>query len=234
MILAAEDCDNDVAPRHDAPVYLPTTSLPKTDISFATDSLTPARVLGQIDRKFIACVLPATSNGANPPSLVIVDQHAADERVLLEDVLSELCNGFIRNNVETFDLAKSRRIVLLNREETDSLRKDGILRMFERWGVSLDLPDTTGDYAQILVKTVPMALAARLNSKESTELTRLIRLYLDVLDDTSDELTAFIEELPERSEGAKGEIDWMRALRWMPKEILELAKSKACRSESDR
>ena len=154
--------------------------------------------------------------------------------MLLEDVLSELCNGFIQNDVEIFDLAKSMRIVLLSREETDSLRNDGMMRMFKRWGVSLDLPGTTGDYAQILVKTVPMALAARLNTKESTELTRLIKLYLDVLDGTLAELTAFIEDLPERSESATGEIGWMRALRWMPKEMLELAKSKACRGGSDR
>ncbi|OBZ76731.1 DNA mismatch repair protein Mlh3 [Grifola frondosa] len=54
--------------------------------SFARDDLRGARVLGQADRKFIACVM----GGA----VVLVDQHAADERIRVERFLDALCHGF--------------------------------------------------------------------------------------------------------------------------------------------
>ena len=67
------------------------TSVSHEDVSFTRDDLRSARVLGQVDAQFIACVLPP-----DPGTVVLVDQHAADERVRVERFLRELCEGYAR------------------------------------------------------------------------------------------------------------------------------------------
>ncbi|KAJ1971811.1 hypothetical protein H4R33_007145, partial [Dimargaris cristalligena] len=47
------------------------------------------RVIGQVDAKFIACRVQQLANDRSP-LLVLVDQHAADERVRLEQLLAHL------------------------------------------------------------------------------------------------------------------------------------------------
>ncbi|SMR64047.1 unnamed protein product [Zymoseptoria tritici ST99CH_3D1] len=73
-------------------------------IALSRSALKHARIIAQVDRKFILAVLPATvpsiSSSAGTfelpgPSqsdtLVLMDQHAASERVMLEDLLVDLC-----------------------------------------------------------------------------------------------------------------------------------------------
>ncbi|XP_039750811.1 DNA mismatch repair protein Mlh3-like [Pararge aegeria] len=61
------------------------------DLIFDSLSLTEAKILGQIDRKFIASIINARSAKTNKSSnyLVLFDQHAVDERVRLESNLSD-------------------------------------------------------------------------------------------------------------------------------------------------
>ena len=67
---------------------------------FTRTDLRNARVVGQVDRKFIACVIDSISqrdeddeaegaHAARDMSLVLIDQHAADERVRVELFMDE-------------------------------------------------------------------------------------------------------------------------------------------------
>ncbi|KAI0331238.1 hypothetical protein GY45DRAFT_1322484 [Cubamyces sp. BRFM 1775] len=91
---------------------------------FTSADLRTARVLGQVDRKFVACVIHGSSPPMEAPTsldkdadgggdagagtgwsegacgrghgaLVLIDQHAADERVRVERFLRSLCEGFL-------------------------------------------------------------------------------------------------------------------------------------------
>ncbi|XP_045767851.1 metacaspase-2-like isoform X2 [Maniola jurtina] len=65
------------------------------DLKFDSSSLTRAKVLGQVDRKFIAVVLNGRSVQTAKPSefLVLFDQHAVDERIRLENNLADYIQG---------------------------------------------------------------------------------------------------------------------------------------------
>ncbi|KJX97162.1 DNA mismatch repair protein [Zymoseptoria brevis] len=82
------------------------TNLHSTDkgIALSKNALKHARIIAQVDRKFILAVLPATvpsssssagtfelSGPSQSDTLVLIDQHAASERVMLEDLLVDLC-----------------------------------------------------------------------------------------------------------------------------------------------
>ena len=72
------------------------------EYAFTKDSLSEVQVLGQVDCKFIACLLDTSVGDSSSGDreersrvLVLVDQHAADERVRVERFLRTLCLGYL-------------------------------------------------------------------------------------------------------------------------------------------
>ena len=116
--------------------------------------------------------------------------------------------------------------IVLTRLEAQRLAASTFLEIFARWGITLEFEEMgEGDYIQVPVKAVPTLLASRLARKEASETTRLVRLYLEQLEESHTELGSLILKYD------NGEVDdWQRIQRWMPKEMLELVNSKACRS----
>ncbi|KAL7424332.1 DNA mismatch repair protein [Cryptotrichosporon argae] len=221
------------------------------DITFAPSALGAARVLGQVDRKFIACVLPTASppaacgdaNAGYAPTrwdraLVLIDQHAADERVSYEHLLSTFCAGFLgRQAVGTVDLSLPIEVGV----EGDMAVSELAMRLLARWGV-----EGTVEAGVVCVHAVPVLLG-RLKRKE--EVDELVRSYIGAVTDEADEARAAVRRLDagvgtdDRSDACTGEggqaaapeqpgmdkDDAWRAVRWMPRVLRELIKSKACR-----
>ena len=213
-------------------LWMPVTTQIDGDVSLSASSLSCARILDQVDKKFIPCVIDSESRPNIPARtiLVVIDQHAADERVSVEGILQDLCVGFARDAMPTRQL-KIQPMLVLSREEGRIMVQPMVIEIFRRWGVVLGIPESTdskeGEYIQVAVKAVPETLATRLGRKEAVEITRLIKLHLTVLQESIGELQALLEQLDKKVTMD----DWRRLVRWMPKEMLELAKSKACRGE---
>jgi DNA mismatch repair protein MLH3 len=153
-------------------------------------------VLGQVDRKFIACVMSARDSFENQPSgsredgpmLVLIDQHAADERIRVEKFMGDLCKGFVALP-EGAEAALDVRVleqpvwILLTRAEVKALTSsDDLQRAFRRWGISFQLLPDLGEerddadnfflrtlsacrddicYAQVGVWSLPEVVAAK-------------------------------------------------------------------------
>jgi len=188
------------------------------DITFPIASFASAKVLRQVNRMFVAGVLQADSGQR---VLVLFDQHAADERASVEGILDALCEGFARDNMPTTELPEDTVRLVLTRSEGEALALPGARDVLRRWGLEFGDVDGQGDYIQLSVRRFP-SLLDRLGRKQGTEMTRLLKLYLPVLVEHMGEIRALLESL-EASEG------WARVQRWMPREMLELANSKACR-----
>ena len=192
--------------------------------SFENDALKTARVLGQVDSKYICCLLKTS---AKQTAVCLIDQHAADERVSVELLLNELCEGFASSATPAKPLDPPIGIVL-TRSEANALTSDDIVEVLRRWGIylaPLSTDEDTADYNQINVTAVPAALP-RLGHRDAEDLLRLLRTYLPAIEEHTGEIHALLSDTDQGTV-----IDRGRILRWMPKEMLDLVNSKACRSE---
>ena len=131
-------------------------------------------VINQLDRKFILCAVneikgsgDSCQESDNPRRmLVLVDQHAASERVRVEGFLKTLCHNFLdfegngSQSSDRVDLDPPRAI-LLSRKEASILR--GTQSILGRWCFGLSWPESKScdqsvdqdEYEQFLVHSVP-------------------------------------------------------------------------------
>ncbi|XP_052749970.1 putative uncharacterized protein DDB_G0282133 isoform X3 [Galleria mellonella] len=73
-----------------------------SSITFDAIALKSAKVLGQVDCKFIAAIMKASDKSTD--YLVLFDQHAVHERIRLETNLSDYFNGFEWKSVKLDDI----------------------------------------------------------------------------------------------------------------------------------
>lgn len=160
---------------------------------FRPVDLLNAKIINQVDRKFIACLIDDdntdakedeeamnANNGGYTPgrALVLIDQHAADERVRVERFLKDLCLGFLRRGIREESAANGVEMrelsppvpVLLTRHEASRLGSSAdVQQAFESWGFhfsafpeellghsedDMDI-DSSNVYVQVFVRCIP-------------------------------------------------------------------------------
>ncbi|KAJ3975254.1 hypothetical protein EV361DRAFT_889995 [Lentinula raphanica] len=230
-----------------------------TQHRFTKNDIREARVISQVDHKFVACVFTKdlvnkdlgnnkvlTEEDDKISTLVLIDQHAADERIRVERFLKDLCLGFLRNRsggeeegVEMRHLTPPVPILLTRHEASRLLRSEQIQSSFQSWGIRFadlaqvetglgtsesGLDNENDSYVQLYTVCVPEVVADKLTM--GNELRDLVKGYLAQLE----------SDLPDVSLSQGGvsatranERDWLKALRWCPRELLDLVNSKACR-----
>jgi DNA mismatch repair protein MLH3 len=144
------------------------------------DDLARMSVINQLDRKFILCSVDeikesddSRQESDNPRRmLVLVDQHAASERVRVEGFLKTLCNNFLDfrgNGSQSPDRVEldPPRVIVLNRKEASILRS--AQRILGRWCLGLSWPEPKScdqsidqdEYEQFLVHSVPRVVSEK-------------------------------------------------------------------------
>lgn len=120
---------------------------------FSREDLCSAEILGQVDRKFIVCVFHTGSTDIETDdaevdvaedtyghadrggTLVLIDQHAADERIRVERFLRGLCEGFLNGEAAEVRPLEPGVHVLLAHREAERISDDEDVRIaFKRWG----------------------------------------------------------------------------------------------------
>ncbi|KAI5476871.1 hypothetical protein MNV49_007105 [Pseudohyphozyma bogoriensis] len=184
------------------------------------EDLKRARFIAQVETKFLlVAISPKGSEaggGRKEELLVMIDQHAASERVRVEKYLKEIC-GEVR--VWTFEEPVG---VVVSGEEAKVIRdRKG---EFEKWGLRIEvaLPelekgegDESTSYVQVHLHAVPLLVADRLRAEPRLQ-QELVRSYVAQLVD-------------EKPGGVTGEETWVGRARKCPPVLLDLVNSKACR-----
>ncbi|QDS76278.1 hypothetical protein FKW77_001784 [Venturia effusa] len=218
------------------------------------EALANAKVISQVDKKFILVTLTAggeiktSSQSALRTMLVVVDQHAADERVKVEQLLQELSRppsktGTTYKNslghtpgIRTWLLAKPPTFRISAKEiehfETHATR-------FAEWGILYDLPQSTKEIREdkesdIIVRCLPPVIAERCRLDPKL-LINLLRGELWKLVDYSSSSSS-VYTIPTTSStiveghGERSEHDWLMSMGSLPQGILDMVNSRACRS----
>ncbi|KAG9317349.1 hypothetical protein JVU11DRAFT_1548 [Chiua virens] len=221
------------------------------------DDLRKARIISQVDRKFIACVVDSANDDAlgaeendgrcndavatGGKTLILIDQHAADERVRVERFLKSICRGFLSHQeesggVETKQLNPAVPVLLTKHEASRLAALPCFQKAFESWGFRFSgLKETQsrlecetepdGSYAQVFVSAIPEIVSEKLLLGK--EMQELIKGYIGALE--SRELEPRDPSSQHDSTTLDEETQWLKALRWCPRELVDLINSKACR-----
>lgn len=223
---------------------------------FHKGDLLKAQVINQVDRKFIACLIdldhsthrghgkPPNKSVAGGSTLILIDQHAADERVRVERFLTEICSGFLQHcegtgGVEVLKLSPAVPILLTRHEASRLATIEEVQSAFNRWGVRFEGLDkltslesecagdeASGGYVQVFVRAIPAIVGDKLLVND--ELRDLVKGYLGTLE--SEGASPPNLSQPKDADNTKDdEWRWLKALRWCPQELLDLINSKACR-----
>lgn len=172
---------------------------------FDRDDLKDAEVIAQVDRKFIACCLSERDasgdgddqdrgdmagaarcrarGGAGGRALVLIDQHAASERVRVERFLKRICKRFLagsgsgdaegmgdEGDEEVVILEQPRPVLLTTREAGILKDREDVRAILSRWGIEVQLQSSEATdagtevdmaYRQVWVRSVPEVVAKK-------------------------------------------------------------------------
>ncbi|KAI5359954.1 hypothetical protein Slin15195_G118150 [Septoria linicola] len=225
--------------------------------SLSRAALRHAEVIGQVDQKFILVRMPSSQDENNlehhlgfGSTLVLIDQHAASERVILEDLLADMIaptpitttpGSIIKSAslIQSTTRAKPLTFELSSREHDLFTRHEG---HFRHWGItytvpphtfasSLDSHERPGTQSHRLVVTrLPTAIAERC-SNFPTLAIELLREEIWALEDRTRKPTRPSLPPPPQSEGAADSPSaWLSLLPAMPAKMLNMLHSRSCRS----
>ncbi|RYP34692.1 hypothetical protein DL767_004138 [Monosporascus sp. MG133] len=221
------------------------------------DALRRAEVIAQVDRKFILAKVStaiadteeATIEGHNMSLIVVIDQHAADERYRVETLMKEY---FERVGISSQDGAPDliptprklevracaellEKPLKFDISATDAVQLLRLRDYFQRWGIWYEVcpPPAIGPMSkrgrpsQVKVQKLPPSIAERCRL-EPRLLIELLRKEAWKTDEHSHSLAGPSAE----PSGHSGSADphWLSRLHGCPQGILDMINSRACRS----
>lgn len=216
-------------------------------------ALRKAEVVAQVDRKFILVVMEATKSPTTTTSdpsmiqnkrlLVIIDQHAADERCRVEELFAELCLPCSPEDVECHSnlghMSRIKTSLISDPVHSEvSAQEARLLDMyagyFADWGIVYDL-NQSGARHILIVRTLPPGVSERCQTDPKLLLSLLRSEAWKLAEDRTQSAAARRTNkstAPEhRSINTKAEPhSWLAEIGSCPQGMLELLNSRACRS----
>lgn len=199
------------------------------------DALRNAEVISQVDKKFILVKLYLSKDKENKEDgrgamLVVVDQHAADERIRIEQLMDELCmppqpNGPSGSGVRTTLLEKPLSFIVSPKEICllNSYRLH-----FADWGILYNLPSSSANmedeqHAGVTIRGLPPGIAERCKANPKL-IIELIRTEIWKLHDQGANPRV-------RATSTAGENpSWATKVHNCPIGVIDMLNSRACRS----
>ncbi|KAK0667849.1 putative DNA mismatch repair protein MLH3 [Cercophora samala] len=198
------------------------------------ETLRKAEVLNQVDEKFVLVKVSnqiGTVRGAtldDAPLLIIIDQHAADERFRVETLLKEY---FVRDQVDGSSLVAAtthldkKLFFDLSKQEGELLMR--FQQHFAYWGVVYEVSNQDqASRATVEVQALPPSILERCRL-EPRLLVELLRSEIWKLHENPSKQAGIVSRLPI---GDEADHQWFARFHNCPEGIIELINSRACRS----
>ncbi|KAG0645876.1 DNA mismatch repair MLH3 [Hyphodiscus hymeniophilus] len=194
-------------------------------------------VIGQVDRKFILVKLQSSGiSVTGSKMLVIIDQHAADERIRVENLVAELCTPRSERRTDESGIVTTtlEEGIVFEVSETDLEMLGRKRNYFAEWGICFDLPHASqnphgqqvatgkGAKRMLTVRSLPPCIVERCKSDPKT-LLDLIRMELYSNSNPSHASSTYAA--PETVSKS-----WLKRIHSCPRGILDMINSRACRS----
>ena len=209
--------------------------------------LAEAQVISQVDSKFILVKVTRYSHTgpmqiSSDGTLVLIDQHAADERIKVEELLETFCKDPSpsatsiatelghRSAIETHRLGKpvvfeiDAREQALFEQQTPHFARWGVLYDFSRRAPGSAPVSGAVQVCRLEVLALPPSIAERCRTEP--------KLLVDMLRGEAWRL----EREPSLLDGSKaqmlpeGEVSWVHRIQGCPQGILDMINSRSCRS----
>jgi DNA mismatch repair protein MLH3 len=210
------------------------------------EGLRNAQVIAQLDKKFILVKMVAFPDGAlhETGTLVLIDQHAADERVRVESLLSELCAPLSNTSSQSqyhsklghgsqvaFTILEKQVQFSVSHHECDTLRKHA--DKFAAWGILFDISSAEPSTARnpqslVTVTTLPPSIAERCKADPKL-LISLLRSTAWKYEEEQLHFGSLTKDNLPTSDNETSPL-WLRRLSSCPPSLVELVNSRACRS----
>lgn len=215
-----------------------------TDTSRLSKSALPyAQIISQVDDKFILMKMPSLMGAKslelihNRQLLVLMDQHAASERCILEQLLTELCtpaqgSPLVRSNLG-FTSSIITEAVNKPLQFQVSMQEEAMFRAyaahFASWGILYDIISHQPDQPRLNVLTLPPVISSRLHA-EPRLLIDLLRSEIFTLAESNTVPRTNSAASTSTATNADSQHSWLKCISSCPKAILSLLNSRACRS----
>ncbi|KAI4915278.1 hypothetical protein J4E85_010403 [Alternaria conjuncta] len=209
------------------------------------EELQNAQVIAQVDKKFILIKMQDSTRveDARAGLLVLIDQHAADERVQVESLLRQLCNPTQKETeyqsklgyqaqVTSVVLDKPKQFAISPQERTHFTTHAA---RFAAWGILYDIVQTTVSASSssaadkekyvLSVVALPTGISERCKADPKVLISFLRSTVWKYAEDSH------VPPLPTpSSSSANDPADWVRRLATCPPGLVDLINSRACRS----
>jgi DNA mismatch repair protein MLH3 len=215
-------------------------------IKLSRAGLEDAEVLAQLDRKFILAKMKAFNDDvegsrADRGVLVLIDQHAADERLRVEALLAELCAPLSKgvrsyrtklgheSHVAVSILDKPAQFTLSVQEQRQFTTHAA---RFAAWGILFDIINSTTSSTRLQsilsVTALPPVISERCKADPQVLITFLRTAVWKYAD--ADHLPPQVDELDPRHVSSSDPAAWVRRVSSCPEGLIDLVNSRACRS----
>ena len=215
---------------------LDSASLKQSRLSI--DSLRSARVIAQVDKKFLLVTIPEHGQATDGPDsqdlLVLIDQHAADERCKVEELFRDLCQPEqaqvpLRSSLghqSHVATARLEKPVTFETTEAEVDLFEKLAGFFARWGILYDISlarsdhETSTNKRRVIIRTLPPGIHERCIGEP--------RLIIELL--RAEVWERGSRQAPIPIAASDTSHSWVQLIVDCPNGIVEMLNSRACRS----
>ena len=182
--------------------------------------LREAETIAQVDNKYILARMHGTTDG---PMLVLIDQHAASERIRVEHLLRELCE--VGDGEPPEPTQSARKALTFSVSPRDAALLARFRPEFERWAVGYTVSPSAGT---VSVHSLPRVARDRCEGEPFLAIELLRKHCYELEERGGGRAAAAPQPASDGDDGDDGG-GWVEQLSRIPKPLVEMANSRACR-----